>query len=158
MRLVKLTNSIHHFIVDDEDYERCRLIKWSLHGASKKQIHGNTGQSGLQLPNFLMKSTQMYDHKDRDYLNNQKYNFRLCTPSQNGANKEKYLRDSSSQYKGVSYCQRDFCWRAFIKLNQKSIALGTFPSEIKAARAYNRAAIKYFGEFACLNQLGVKVS
>ena len=160
MKQIKLTNSSKYFIVDDEDYERINQFCWSVTGANKKQIHANCGNGYgvLQLPNFIMNySLEMFDHKDRNFLNNQKENLRVCNASQNGANKEKYLKNTSSKYKGVSYCQRDQCWRAHIKVKQKGIALGTFSTPEKAAN-YNRAALEHFGEFAVLNKVEVVVS
>ncbi len=35
------------------------------------------------------------------------------------------------------------------------ISLGYFDDEIEAGRAYNTAAIKYFGEFAKLNEVNI---
>jgi hypothetical protein len=40
---------------------------------------------------------------------------------------------------------------ARIGFEKKEIHLGYFRSEIEAAKAYDRAAIKYHGEFASLN-------
>jgi len=44
-------------------------------------------------------------------------------------------------------------WRARIRVDGIQIHLGYFYSRKKAARAYNAAAEKYFGEFARLNNV-----
>lgn len=46
-------------------------------------------------------------------------------------------------------------WAAKICVNQKNIFLGNYNTKEEAAAAYDRAAIKYFGDFAILN-LGAK--
>jgi len=53
-------------------------------------------------------------------------------------------------YRGVyeSGCK----FRAEIKYNRKNVYLGTFPTKILAAQAYNRAARKYYGRLAVLNK------
>ncbi len=38
-----------------------------------------------------------------------------------------------------------------ITFENKTIYIGQYKDEISAAKAYDRAAKKYFGEFACLN-------
>ena len=153
MKYIKLTNVNLHIIVDDEDFIRCKQYKWSLSG--KQQVHAFTTKE-QKIANFIMGSDLMYDHKDRNFLNNQKNNLRTCNQSQNIANVEKYTKNATSRFKGVHYCKRDKVWRSKIMVNQKTICLGTFRNESKAALAYNEAAIRYFGEFAVLNQIGVK--
>jgi hypothetical protein len=44
-------------------------------------------------------------------------------------------------------------WRAQITVNYKNINLGRFMNEQEAALAYNAAALKYYGQFAVLNEL-----
>lgn len=57
----------------------------------------------------------------------------------------------TSKYKGVSWRVDGNCWRAVIMVNYKKISLGSFSDEENAAKAYDKAALKYFGEFAVLN-------
>ena len=42
-------------------------------------------------------------------------------------------------------------WRAFISINKKTKALGTFKNPQKAAQVYNIWALKIHGDFARLN-------
>jgi hypothetical protein len=90
------------------------------------------------------------DHIDHNGLNNRRSNLRLCTAQQNARNHRPQLR-GSSKYKGVSWRQDGKVFRALIWHNGKSINLGRFKNEIDAAKAYDKAAKKYFGEFAYLN-------
>lgn len=92
-----------------------------------------------------------FDHKDQMITNNCASNLRPCTSSQNLANSKS--RKGSSHFKGVSWDKARQRWRAGIMVNYKSMGLGRFDSEIDAAKAYNKAAVKHFGEFACVNEL-----
>jgi hypothetical protein len=62
-------------------------------------------------------------------------------------------RRNTSGYKGVDYKRSDKKWRASISVNGKHLELGLFPDAELAAKAYNAAAIQYFGEFASINLL-----
>ena len=92
------------------------------------------------------------DHRDGDKLNNRRYNLRIATRSQNSMN-QKIRKNTSSEYKGVYYKKRDKCWEAQIGINNCPKYLGNYSSEIEAAKIYNKAALKYHGEFARLNNL-----
>jgi hypothetical protein len=93
----------------------------------------------------------LVDHKNHDTLDNRRSNLRLATYAENGFNRRKVNKSKSSKFKGVSFRKRRNRWRATICTNGRNIQLGEFNSELTAARAYDAAARKYFGEFACLN-------
>jgi hypothetical protein len=89
------------------------------------------------------------DHKDNDGLNNTRENLRVATRSQNSANSRK-RKGTTSQYKGVHIMPQGYI-KAYIMHQYRHIHLGYFPTEEDAARAYDKAARKYFGEFARVN-------
>jgi len=61
------------------------------------------------------------------------------------------LEGKSSKFKGVSWSRKARKWTASIYVNGNSKHLGTFSSEMDAALAYDDAAERHFGEFACTN-------
>ena len=95
------------------------------------------------------------DHIDNNRLNNNINNLRPLTHQQNSMNSTKNKaykhKPTSSIYKGVSWHKQIEKWISRIRINGKNKSLGVFNSEINAALAYNRAAIKYYGEYANLN-------
>ena len=98
----------------------------------------------------------MVDHRNRNGLDNQKRNLRRCTKAQNARNGFRVIHGKTSRYKGVcSSNGRVICigkpWRATITKNGRQIYLGWYASQKEAARAYDKAARKHFGEFAATN-------
>lgn len=91
------------------------------------------------------------DHIDGDRTNNNISNLRLCTVSQNGANKKKYHKGGFSKYKGVTYCKNRKKYIAQIGARENHKHLGAFTTQEEAALRYNEEATKRFGEFALLN-------
>jgi hypothetical protein len=93
--------------------------------------------------------SKMIDHaKDRS----DNFCIREATNAQNQANKKK-RSNCTSKYKGVSYYKKHKKFKVGITVDGISIYLGYFVNEIEAALAYNKAALKYFGEFALLNEV-----
>jgi hypothetical protein len=90
------------------------------------------------------------DHKNRNGLDNRRENLRLASRLQNVRNRS-IPGNNGSGYKGVSWDKRIEKWYAYITFNYKMKALGRFADIKDAARAYNRAALEYHGEFAYQN-------
>lgn len=85
------------------------------------------------------------DHINHLRDDNRISNLRLADASANAAN-----MPARSKPKGV-YKRKNGRFSASIGVNYRHIHLGVFDTEQQAAAAYNEAATRHFGEFACLN-------
>lgn len=158
MKKIKLTQG-KVALVDDEDYEKLNKYSWSTNRSydtyyARCFVGGrikNYMQHRILSPSLGME----IDHIDRNGLNNQKRNLRICTHSQNLMN-QRHRIDCTSKYKGVCWDKGRRRWKGRIAIDGVTINLGRFESEEDAALAYNNAAIKYFGEFARPNIIEVK--
>lgn len=153
MRKIKLTKN-KFAIVDDIDYEY--LMQWKWHysnGYAERRVRKAEGAIRhirmhriiIDAPNHLF-----VDHIDRNGLNNQRNNLRLCTSIENKRNVGK-LCCNTSGFKGVAWHKLNNKFIANIRVNYKRIHLGYFKDAKEAAIAYDQAAKEYFGDFAALN-------
>lgn len=142
-------------VVDDADYERVSAHNWfflpSANGYAARFDKRDGRRHLVLLHRFLMEPAEgvQVDHIDRDGLNCQRSNMRLCTHQENMRNRGTWGR---SRCKGVWFASDRQKWRAEIWLGgRKRKSLGTFDREADAAEAYDQAARELFGEFAVLN-------
>lgn len=149
--------------VDDEDYERVNKYYWYLDNNGYVRTHTANKLPSVYLSRFILNLENPppelvqppskrfeIDHRDRNKLNNQKDNLRICKRFQNSRNKEKSITNTSG-YKGVHFCKREGKFQARIYLDDYRKSLGYYFTAEEAARVYDHAAKKYFGEFAVLN-------
>jgi len=139
-------------IIDTEDIEKVENYKWAFGAYHHVTTMIEKNSVGIQniIMGFKPIKNRIIDHKDRNPLNNRKSNFRFCTNAENSRNSS-LRKTNKSGFKGVSWRKDRKRWTARIKLNGKQLWVGTFKDKLKAAKAYNAAAIKYHGEFAGLN-------
>lgn len=146
--------------VDDEDYERLAVHRWQAHprcgypnkigvtrGLKKdhKSLTITMAREIVNAPNG-----KYVDHINGDTLDNRKCNLRICSNAENVRNRGSN-KNNTSGYKGVNLEKKNGRWTTRIQVNQKMIHIGCFATKEDAAVAYDKAAIKYFGEFARLN-------
>jgi len=139
-------------MVDDEDFKRLSVYNWSL--SSNGYAFRDKNKKRLLLHREIMKNpvNRAIDHINRNKLDNQKINLRICSQSENSANCG-IQKNNTSGFKGVYWHNSLKYWVAEIKKNRKRINLGYFKDKKSAALAYNTKAKELFGEFAYLNQI-----
>ena len=150
-------------IIDDDDLSIVSCYKWCLESRGK-HLKFWYARANFRLPDGRNTSIYMHrllmnprpglvvDHIDGDSLNNTRANLRVCTRSENAKNRFK-RPGTSSRYKGVTWNKMERKWKVQITNEYRAIPLGTFDDEGDAARSYNAAAIKLYGEFASINEI-----
>lgn len=152
MKYIELTQN-KKAMVDDEDYEWLNGHKWhSTHNyAARRQTLQEGGRVVYMHREILGAPRELFvDHKDGNRLNNQRSNIRLSTKNGNEHNTG-LRKNNTSGFKGVYKHTSANRYIAQIVFNGKRRYLGSFITPQEAARAYDRAASRNFGEFARLN-------
>ncbi|KKN85724.1 hypothetical protein LCGC14_0275290 [marine sediment metagenome] len=160
MRIIKLTRG-YATKVDDEDYEELSKYRWhvcTMQGGPKavRNVPRVKGErpGTIYMHRQIMKAPKgvLVDHVNHDTLDNRRIaNLRVCTRSQNAANRKKTR--GSSRFKGVYWDKPKKKWRAQILVSGHYRNLGRFVNEADAGCAYNVAALEAWGEFALLNDV-----
>lgn len=142
--------------IDEEDHPLFKSRNWQWTGRGYKHLKGYPWGGPVKDSQYLHRMIvgaqkgDVVDHINGDVCDNRKINLRICTTQQNRMNEGK-REGKSSKYKGVYFNKSRNKYVASIKLNGKYHYLGLFLIERCAAKSYDLAAKKLFGEFARLN-------
>jgi hypothetical protein len=157
MKKIPLTRGLVA-IVDERDYNVLRGHSWhalktrgKFYACTRIYPFRGSKTSEFVYMHRMITSAQrgfVVDHKNGDGLDNRRENLRVCTQTENGANRAVKSIGKSSVFKGVHFARREKRWMAKIQYKRKQIVIGYYRNEVDAARAYDAKAIELFGEFA----------
>lgn len=151
----------HEVLIDRDKVEKILPYTWYIQDrikAKTRYIATSMVVNGVRkyvlLHRFLLNpdKTKVIDHINHNTLDNRLCNLRICTYSENNRNTTSRT-NTSSKYLGVHLNKKSNMFSAKLRYNGTRLWLGSFKTEIEAAKAYNEAAIKYHGEFANLNKI-----
>lgn len=147
-------------LVDEADIELIRHLRWNPHHhrSGTFYAYAYTRRSGGRRERFwlhrlilgITDPSVQVDHKNHNGLDNQRSNLRTANTQQNQFN-QRSAKGSTSRFRGVSWTTDRGKWHAQIRHNNQLHHLGRFDIEEDAARAYDAAARRLFGEFAFQN-------
>ena len=160
MKKIPLTHG-HYALVDDEDYDELMKYSWNArYNKSNRSFYAcgkyRSKNSTIHMHRIIMDCVKgmVVDHINHDTLDNRKTNLRICTQGQNLMNMQIGPKNKSG-YKGVSWDKVNMKWKAQISVDNKNRSIGRFIDILDAARAYNKAALIHYGEYAFLNEIKV---
>lgn len=140
-------------LIDDPDFQSVSEHKWfAVTDGWNWYAARKVKKQQQRLHNFLMEPPPgvRIDHRDGNGLNCQRRNMRISTHAQNQQNRRS-KNPHTSRFKGVSWRKSHKRWVAQIRVDRQVVYLGLFEREEDAARKYDAAAEKHFGEFALTN-------
>lgn len=151
MRKIPLTRG-KYAVVDEVDYAILNMHKWYCFPGKKTfyatRVRGGGDNTLARMHRVILdaKEGQIVDHINGNGLDNRRSNLRFVTSRENALNRSK---SRGAIYKGVSKVRDKY--RARIRLPNNILHLGYFLCPKLAAKAYDRAALRHFGQYAKTN-------
>lgn len=156
MKKIKLTQGKFVF-VDDCDYKYLNQWKWytkkdrhTFYAVRNLRKSKHTSQTPVYMHGVILQRIgikfQQVDHIDGNGLNNCRSNLRAATNQENSFN-QRLAKNNTSGHRGIIWYKRYQKWMAEIRTNGRLKFLGYFDNIEEAIRAYDEAAIKYYGKY-----------
>lgn len=152
-KIIPLTKG-YYALVDEEDFDKVSKYIWNV----RLSKHTNYAKASINGKSTFMHRFVMnvrdgkvkVDHIFHNGLDNRKEQLRVGSQVDNMMNSKPH-KNSSSNFKGVTFDSVNFKWAASIMFKGKAFRLGRFKTEIEAAVARDKKAIELQGERAYLN-------
>ncbi len=149
-------------LVDRADAEKVEEYRWYAypqrngHMYVQAYVRENGKHTTIQLARLitgLRERTHLVTFKNENPLDCRRENLKVVEPSYTSRHGRKMMK-ATSRYRGVRLGKEPryrYKWRAMLRTGGRWISLGRFATEEEAARAYDVAALRYFGASARLN-------
>jgi len=146
VRLIPLDNGFYAY-VDAADYPS--LSQWSWHMTRGGYAARIDKHRMILMHRQIMQPPKgkVVDHHDGNVANNCRLNLRVCNQRENRRNSCR-KHGGRARFKGIHCCNSQAKIGARIRIEGRLYWLGYFLTDVEAARAYDRAAVEAFGEFA----------
>lgn len=150
------SNTNKPFIFDIEDFEKVSKYHWYEESNGYIRSSGKTKEDKIFLHRLVMDVSEniKVDHIKHNTFDNRKSKLRIATTSQNAMNRI-IGSNNTSGITGVVWAKSRNKWKAEIKINDKTIYLGSYDRFEDAIKARKEAEEKYFGNFSYDNSMKV---
>ena len=144
------TSKGEEFYFDLEDYDKIYPYCWVVSSSTKAVVARNpeTGKL-IALHRLVMgfPDGKQIDHIHHKRYDNRKSELRICTNQQNSLN-QVIQKNNTSGHPGISWCEKDKLWHAYIQINGHRISKCFHKNELDVAVQWRKSKEKeLFGEF-----------
>ena len=148
-------NTNKPFIFDIDDFDKVSKYHWYEEREGYVRASNDDRIFLHRLIMGLPKDLKI-DHINHDTFDNRKLNLRIATTSQNAMNRI-VGSNNTSGVAGVVWVKNRNNWKSEIKLNDKTIYLGSYEKFEDAVKVRKDAENRYFGKYSYDNSMKMEI-